>query len=123
MPATPARIGFIQTDLRRVTSLTTTAKARHGNLARESEDPIETFFDNVADAQVMADARQALLSPERQRFMVTLNSAAEIQALSYVSAIPVGRFVDTDRGVNKPVLMSDFTIDYNRLAAAVRIWG
>lgn len=123
MPATPARIGFIQSEFRRVVSTTLAAKTRHGNLARESDDPIETFFDNVADAQVMANARQALLSPERQRFMLTVNSAEEIQDLGYIGAIPVGRFVDSDRAVNKPVILSDFTIDYNRGAAAVRVWG
>ena len=123
MPATPARIGFIQAEFRRATSITEEAKARHGNLARETEDPIETFFDNVADAQAMADARQALLSAERQRFAVSVNSPAEIQELNYIGSVPVARFIDRDRAVDKPVIVSEFTIDYARNVAAVRIWG
>lgn len=123
MPATPARIGFIQSEFRVVTSITEEAKDRHGNLARESEDPIETFFDNVSDALLMAEARQELLSADRRRFMVTVNSATEVQALDYVGQVPLARFIDRERGVDRRVLVADFSVDYNRQAAAVRIWG
>lgn len=123
MPATPARIGFIQKEFRRVTSTTSAAKTRFGSLARESEDPIETFFDNETDAQVIADARQSLLSAERRRFRLNVTGLTEIMALSYVGAVPVGLYVDSERAANMPVLLSTITLNLGKEEANLTVWG
>jgi hypothetical protein len=48
MPATPARIGFITQDYRVVTSGPDTAvQAKYGSMARNTDDPLPTFFDAV----------------------------------------------------------------------------
>lgn len=123
MPATPSRIGFVQSEFRRATSVTSSVQTRYGSLARSSDDPVVTFFDNVADAQVVADARQALMSAERRRFKVGVSSVEEAFALSYVGAVPTGRYVDSERNANLPVLVSEITIDLSRLNAAFTVWG
>lgn len=123
MPATPARIGFIQSEFRRVTSSSETAQDRHGALARKSEDPIETYFDNVADAQVVCTARQALLSPERRRFRVSVTSIDEVLALNYMGAVPLGRYRDSERAIDRTVLVSEIAIDLGAHGAELTVWG
>lgn len=123
MPATSARIGFIQSEFRKVVSTTTAAQTRHGTLARKSEDPIETFFDNTADAQVVSDARQALLSAERRRFRVSVTGIDEVLALNYLGAVPLGRYKDTERAANMPVLISEIAIDLGKHGAELGVWG
>lgn len=54
MTATPSTIGFIGQQFRQAIAETVATKGKHGSLARESENPVETFFDDVADAQVIA---------------------------------------------------------------------
>lgn len=123
MPATPSRIGFVRSEFRRATSTTTSVQTRYGALARQSDDPVITFFDNVADAQAMADARQALMSAERRRFRVGVSTVEEALALSYISAVPKGRYVDSERSADLPVLVSEITVDLSRLNAAFTVWG
>lgn len=123
MPATSARIGFIQHEFRRVVSETADAKTRHGSLARQSDDPIETFFDNTADAQIVCDARQDLLSKERRLFRATTKDIAEVMALDYSGAIPLAQYVDTERAVDARMLLSEVVVDFARQTATLTIWG
>lgn len=123
MPATPSRIGFVQSEWRRATSTTTAAQTRYGSLARKTDDPVVTYFDNVADAQVVADARQALMSVERRRFRVGVSSVEEALGLNYLGAVPKGRYVDSERNANLPVLISEISVDLSRLNAAFTVWG
>lgn len=124
MTATAARIGFITEQFRRVVSETTSVSTRHGDLARESEDPIETFFDDVDDAQLVADARQTLLSPERRRFTVRVRGVSEAMGLDYVAGtIPLADFVDTERAADFTGLIGEIGIDFERQQAQFSIWG
>lgn len=123
MPATPARIGYIQSEWRRVTATSNSAQIRHGALARKSDDPVETFFDSVADAQVVCNVRQALLSAERRRFQVSVSEIDEVLALSYLGAVPLGRYRDTERAVDRSVLVSEIAIDLGAHAAQLTVWG
>lgn len=123
MPALPARIGFVQSEYRRATSTTAAVKTRYGTTARQTVDPVVTYFDNVADAQVIADARQALMSAERRRFKVNVSSVEESFSLSYIGAVPKGRYVDSERSANLAVLVSEISIDLSRLNASFTVWG
>lgn len=124
MPATPSRIGFITQEYRRATSETAAAATRHGKLARESEDPIETFFDDVEDAQVMADARQTLLSSERRRFAPRVVGMDEALALTYLSGtIPLGHYTDTERSADMSVLVAEIGFDFARQQCEFTVWG
>lgn len=123
MPATPARIGFIKEEFRRVVAETPAIIARHGNMARESEDPIPTYFDNTADAQFVANARQAILDKERRRFRCRVQGLEEVAALNYLGQIPVIQFVDEKRGVDNKALVSEITMDFETNQASVSVWG
>lgn len=123
MPATVARIGFIQNEFRKVISSSATADTRYGALARQSDDPIETFFDSTTDAQAIADERKTLMSAERRLFQVTVNDAAPVLALSYIGAVPLGRYRDTERVADRAVLVGDLTVDLARNTANLTVWG
>lgn len=123
MPATPARAEFVQSAFRRAVASSSTPKSRYGDLARETEDPIETFFDNVADAQAIANARLAILSAERRRFRPACRDLSEVLDLSYAGSIPVATYVDADRDANLPMLISEVTFDLAREQATFTLWG
>ena len=123
MPATPTRYGFIKQQFRHVVAQTPETKQRHGNLARESEVPIETFFDNVADAQVVADRRQALLSAERRRFRCATVGLDEVIGLQVGANMPVCRYVDADRQFNAKAVVCEVYIDLDQQQAALAVWG
>lgn len=125
MTATASRIGFIQNQFRRVIAETAATKTRHGDFARETDDPVETFFDNVADAQAVANARQALLSAERRRFQVAAVGADAAMGLSYAGgACPLASYTDSAREVSAmSSIICDFTIDFARQSSSFTIWG
>lgn len=123
MPATAARIGFIRQEFRRAVSETDGVTAIHGALARVSEDPIPTWFDSVEDAQVLADERQELLSQNRRRFRIITKGMTELIDLDYKGGIPVARYVDTERGADLSVLVSDITLDFAKQSVSMTLWG
>ncbi|PTR08663.1 MULTISPECIES: hypothetical protein [unclassified Novosphingobium] len=123
MAATPVRIGFIMTDFRRAIAESPTAKARYGDDARQSDDPIESYFDSVADAQAIADERQALLSVERRRFKVTAKAVDEIAYLDLSNGVPVARFIDRQSAADRDVLISEIIIDLAKQSTTTTLWG
>jgi hypothetical protein len=127
MPATPARIGFVTRPYRRAVSETPSVTARHGSLARETADPLETWFSTVADAQMRADERQALFSPDRRIFTVSLSDADELLALLGAGEdegeVPTARFIDIERGVDMMALVTEVVIDTESQQASVKVWG
>lgn len=123
MPAIASRIGFIMSEFRRAISTTQAAQDRFGSAARQTADPIETYFDRVQDAQVMADERQALLSAERRRFKTTVKGVEEVLALDLSAGIPAAQYVDTERGADRTVLISEIVIDLDRQNTTMTVWG
>ena len=132
MPATPARIGFIQQEFRRAVSETAAMRTRYGALARETDDPVPTYFDNEADAQVIADARQALLGTERRRFKVVTKDIEGVLALGFTGDIPVARFVDGNltldrtrdrKEIDQAMLISEIMVDLGKNSATLTLWG
>ena len=123
MAATSTRVQFITNQWRKSVSLTSSAQTRHGALARESTDPVETALDSITDAQTMADARQALLSPERRRFQAKVTGLTEVLALAYIGAVPVARYRDTERTADMKMLVSEIVIDLEIETASLLLWG
>jgi len=126
MAATPARIGFVLEPFRRVIAITELATQQYGNLARTSADPIDSRFARIEDAQERADERQALLSPTRRRYEI---SAIEVEDLLWLltgngsPTVPVGTFVDEERGISIPVLANDVVFDLGSQSATFTVWG
>lgn len=124
MPATTARATFIRSEFRRVVSNTSAMQTRYGNYARISDDPIETFFDSTTDAQVVANARQALLGVERRRFKPVVNDITDALALTFASSAPLATYTDAERSVlPTTMIISDMVIDLDKQNATFTVWG
>lgn len=125
MPATTARIGFIQQAFRVVTSGPDTGVvARYGDTARDTPDPLATFFDSVDDAQIMADERLALLSPDRRRLtMTTMGAPALPSAVPIDPVIPSVQMIDAERGIDAPAVVTEISIDFERDRSTLVVWG
>lgn len=124
MTATSARIAFVMEPFRRAVSETELVRTNFGSAARESDDPIETFFDTVEDAQVMADARQALLSGNRRRFTLAMKDLGEVVDLEYTAGSALlANYVDTEREADMTVIVADMTFDFAKQGATMMIWG
>ncbi|HUD28943.1 MAG TPA: hypothetical protein VMQ93_08740 [Novosphingobium sp.] len=129
MTATPTRIGFVIEPYRRAVSQTPAVATRHGNLARESADPIDSYFASVAVAQVRADERQALLSPDRRLFSAITPDVEAMLPLLDVDdeendgALPTVRYIDTERGIDMSAIVAEVVIDTEAHAATIKFWG
>jgi hypothetical protein len=124
MPATPARIGFVLEQWRPGVAETQSVRDLFGDLARESDDPIEAFFDDTDDAETMAEARQDLLSPMRRRFQATAKGLDEALALDFLSGtIPNARYIDEERTCDRRVLVCQAGFDFDRQHATFMVWG
>lgn len=123
MTATPTRIGFVIEPYRRSVSETPAAAARHGNLARESADPIETYFATLSDAQIRANERQDLLSPDRRRFSVPVADVEAVLDLLDSEEVLTARYVDIERGIDQPVIVTEIVVDSEAQSALLKVWG
>lgn len=123
MTATPARIGFVIEPYRRAMSETPSVAARYGNLARESADPLETNFATVADAQIRADQRQELLSPDRRRFSMALLDVDTALDLLDSEEIVTARLIDPERGIDGRYIITDIVVDTEAHIATAKVWG
>ena len=86
-------------------------------------DPVETFFDNAADAQVVCNARQTLLGGDRRRFHVAAKGLSEILALTYSQVIPVARYEDKERDCSRAMLIGDISFDFSKNSVTMTLWG
>ena len=124
MAATPARIGFSLREFARAVAEDADVLTRHGSVARQSDDPVPTFFDDEADAQAIADARLSLLSNERRKFRVVVQDEAFPLGLDYKTSVPQGQYIDTERQIDgSSMLMADFSVDLASDTATVTLWG
>lgn len=123
MTATPTRIGFVIEPYRRAVSETPAVALRHGNLARETDDPLETYFASLADAQTRADERQDLLSPDRRRFSMDILDVDAALALLDAEEVMTVRFIDKERGIDTVMLLTEVVIDAEGHSAAIKVWG
>jgi hypothetical protein len=113
MPATAARIGFVTQEWRRSVASDPAVKTLYGEAARDTAgkdgEPVETFFDEPADALTMATQRLSLLKANRRRFKQDVNEVLEFTgSLDFSQVTPAVRVVDTDldEGANKTVIVS-----------------
>lgn len=124
MPATPSRIGFITSEFRSVTAGPNTAvEALYGDTARDNIEPLETFFDDPADAQAMADERLALLQVKRSLVTAAIDGTEFAAGLDRTSSLPTVRVIDDEQGRNSTALIVGVTIDYNSERATLDTWG
>jgi len=124
MPATPSRIGFITRPFRIATSgPDATVEALYGNAARDTEEPLESFFDDVADAEIMADERMSLLGAQRNLVTVSIDQVGAVAELDITTALPTVRVIDDEQDRNSPAITVGLTIDMNTERSTLETWG
>lgn len=123
MPATPARIGFILQEFRKVTVETASVATKYGDIARISDDPVETFFDSTSDALAMAQERQDLLDADRRQFRATAVGLDEALALDYSAVTPTVRVVDTELVADQDAIVVELSVDFGRDRQTLTAWG
>lgn len=124
MPATPSRIGFITREFRTATAgPNATVDALYGNRARDTTEPLETFFDDEADAQAMADERLALLSVTRSLVTVQVQGIATAADLDPSLTLPTVTIIDDEQGRNSAALVFGVSIDMKTERSTLETWG
>jgi hypothetical protein len=129
LTATPIRIGFVIESYRRAVSpihrlpprATETSRARERE--RERADPLKTYFAALPDAQARADERQALLSPDRRRFSVPVADVEAVLDLLDSEEVLTARYIDTERGIDQPVIITEIVVDAEAQSALIKVWG
>lgn len=124
MSATPARIGFVMQAVRVATAETPEMAERYGQLARRDDEPVESFFDDPAHAQLMAEARQTLFGTERRRFNATARGLEQALALDAAGpALPEASYVDEQRAIDRAVVVAEIGFDFAKQQASFVVWG
>lgn len=123
MPATPARIGFITNEFRRVSNGPDAGVvAKYGEAARRTE-VVETFFEAQADAQAMCDARRSFLGADRRRLSQTISGEQTGIGLNYTLTTPAVTVIDDRREANHTALVSSIEIDFENETTTLETWG
>lgn len=125
MPATPARIAFIREQFRTVVASDTAVKDKYGDAARDTGDQIiETFFDETADAQAMADERLALLKADRRRFKQEARGAQSFTGdLDFSQETPAATVIDDEREANHPAAIVEAGLTFGDDKTTFVTWG
>lgn len=125
MPATPARIAFVINQYRLATAGPDAGVvAKYGTTARDTPDPIETFFVATGDAQIMADERLALLSADRRRATIVASGIRALPAaLAVAPLMPVAHVTDTQRAIDRDAAVVELGLDFERDQTTFGVWG
>jgi hypothetical protein len=124
MPATPTRIQFITEEFRVATAgPDATVEAKYGSLARDTDTPIPTMFDDIRDVQAVANDRHALLKGDRRRLQVTVQGEDQGMALAYAVATPCVRAIDDQRALDMNAAVVEFGIDFDKGNTSLVVWG
>lgn len=124
MPATASRIGFITSDVRRaVAGVDASVEAKYGQLARDTKEPLESFFDSVDDALVMAEERLDLLSPDRRLIEFVVSGVETGIALDFSPITPSATRTVEKYDLSDTAAIVKIDIDYQNGFTTMDCWG
>lgn len=123
MPATPQRIGFILQEFRKVTVETPAVATKYGDLARDSDDPVVTWFDDIDDAEAMAQERQDLLDADRRQFRATATGITQALGMNYSQVTPTVHVTDTELAADMDAIVVELSVDFGRNRQSITAWG
>lgn len=120
MPAAPADIAAASRDAVTVTWESAAVAARYPSARDGSKEPATGFFDRVADAQTVADARGALLGAEARRFTAI---ADEPVWPDLAGGAPCARLIDAEQDVDATLIMARIEIDLEAGTTSFELFG
>lgn len=120
MPADPADIGRAIRAAATAEWSSTAVKARYPNARDGLAEPGEGYFDALADAQAMADARGALLGTERRRFAVEVGGELWLDP---AAGAPTVTLTDGELSVAAPHLVTRIELDLEAERTALELFG
>ncbi|WP_417615276.1 hypothetical protein [Parasphingorhabdus sp.] len=124
MPATASRIGFITSDVRRATAgPDASVEAKYGKLARDTKEPVETFFDLVVDAQIMADERLLLLKAERRLIEFAVSGIEAGVSLDFSGTTPSVTRTVPRYNLSDTAAVVKVEVDYQNNVTTLETWG
>lgn len=124
MPATPSRIGFITNEWRRaIAGPNADIEAQFGEAARDTPEPIETFFVNTADAQAMANERLALLGAKRRFVEVDVADDSVPFDLDFTDTLATAQVVDDELAIDRAMLVVSINVDLSTERVTLDAWG
>jgi predicted metal-dependent HD superfamily phosphohydrolase len=125
MPVTPERAAFVQEEFRSVVVKSTPVRDAYGKVARDTKDvPIATFFDNRADALVIAEERLAILGSHGRRFRVVVNEILTESDLQFATDLPGAHLVDSELVADMDVAIASIdSVDFQEGKTTLIVWG
>lgn len=119
----PATAEDIAAGTREATSATWSAPAiavRYPSARDGTVTPARGYFDAIADAQAVANARGALIGTERRRFAVNV---ADVIFPDLTAGVPTAQLVDAEQSVAAPHLAARIEIDLETGITSFELFG
>jgi hypothetical protein len=120
MPATPANIARATRAAQIVTRTDSAIKALYPGARDALTAPDPGYFENAADAAAALVLKAALVGEFRRRWAVPLGEEYVIDPLT---GIPTMTLIDSELGVNAPVLVTRFSLDLETETATLEVVG
>ena len=120
MPATAADIAAASRDVVTATWTDATIAARYPTARDGSLDPAPGYFDAIADAQAVVNARGSLIGAERRRFTA---AAYDLIWPTVSTALPCAALIDAELGINATCLAARIEIDLDAEMTTFELLG
>lgn len=120
MPATPADIAAGSREATIVTWSDPAIAARYPTSRDGTVTPATGFCDTAADAQVLVNARGALIGVERRRFAVTI---MDLVWPVISTRLPQARLIDAEQGVDRIHLAARIELDLDAATTNHELFG
>lgn len=120
MPADIADIAAASRDAVTATWTSAVNAARYPNARDGTVKPATGYFDRVADAQTIVDARGALIGIDRRRFAVDVH---DLIWPDIESGLPTARLVDVEQNADLACLTARIEIDLDAGTTSLELFG
>lgn len=120
MPALPADIAAASRDVVTATWANAAIPDRYPSARDGSVTPADGYFDAVADASAVIDARGALIGTERRRFTAIV---ADISWPSVSVGLPQANLVDAEQSVSGAFFASRLELDLEAETTTYELFG
>uniref|UniRef100_UPI0035C9C7B5 hypothetical protein n=1 Tax=uncultured Sphingomonas sp. TaxID=158754 RepID=UPI0035C9C7B5 len=120
MPALDSDIAVASRDVAVATFTSATIAARYPDARDGSVDAAAGYFDNIADAQAVVNARGALIGTERRRFTVI---AQDLAWPSVSTALPQVSLIDAEQDASGSFLVARVELDLEADTTTYEVFG